>query len=136
MSKEFEFSSEALSDFLTFWRYINSQYNISKEIVEECNKATNDLLHQIELGSYEDRNKFATQLSKVRKKRREHKDFIDINESLHILLNSKEYVHVYRTLEQLLGAIRKQEKYVQNERSYNPRILTNLTIETGAKTDE
>lgn len=129
-------TSESLSEFLTFWRYINSQYQVSKEALESYNIATNDLLHQIELGKYDDRNKFATQLAKVRQSRRAHKDFIDVNAELYTLLNTKEYVKMYRTLEQLLGTIRKQERYVEGHRTYNPKILTNLTIETGVKPNE
>lgn len=123
-------TSESLSAFLTFWRDIISTYESSKDFLNLCNDATNDLLHQIELGTYDDRNKFATKLAKVRRERRKYKDYMDINESLYLLFKDPQYIKLYRTLEQYLGQIRKQEKYVETHRIYKPKIIKTLTIET------
>ena len=120
--------SSQLSDFLSLTRTLDQQYNLAKSAVLDSDKITQDLLHQIELGSAKDRNKYATVLSRVRKQRRVSKDIIDVTENLVTYLRSKEVITVIRHLEQLLGDVRKQESYVENHRKYNPKAYKNLSI--------
>lgn len=121
--------STQLSDFLTFSRTIQSKHEIAFQEVKKCDKETQDILHQIELGTAKERNKFATHLAKVRKERRVAKDVVDVTTDLVAFMQSKEFVTTYRRLEQLLGDVRKKEQYVENHRKYNPRVCKNLTID-------
>ena len=121
-------TSTQLSNFLSFTRAITAQTIASKEHVGICEKQTLDLLHQIELGNSKERNKFATQLAHVRKSRRQSKDFLEVNNELVDYMQTQEFITVYRRLEQLLGSVRKHERYIENKRAYNPRACTNLTI--------
>ena len=99
--------------------------------VNDYDKATGDLKHQIELGAYKDRNKAATALKQVLQKRRIHKDYVDINSELNNYFRDPEFIKVYRKLEQILGTVRKQEKYVEGQRVYKPRYSSALlTIKT------
>lgn len=123
-------TSEQLADFLSFTRVVTSFCEFAKGSVSDDDKKSQDLMHQLELGTYKERQKFATQLANVRKHRRHYKDYITINEELCEYIKSPEFVKVYRRLEQILGTIRKQERYVEGKRSYNPRILDTLTIRT------
>ena len=117
-----------LSNFLAFTRALCAETIASKEHVNICEKQTTDLLHQLELGSAKERNKFATQLARVRRARRKSKDFLEVNNELAEYMQTQEFIVVYRRLEQLLGSVRKHERYIENKRAYNPRVCTNLTI--------
>lgn len=125
-----EKTSEILSEFLSLWRSINSQCPKAEQELVKYNDATQDLLHQIELGTYDNRNKFATRLARVRQERRRHKDYLDINNPLYVLFQQPEAIKFYRTLEQLLGQIRKQEQYVEGHRTYKAKVVKDLTINT------
>ena len=129
-------SSEYISNFLAFTRYVQSEYKLKHEDVGTCDNATQDILHQIELGSYKERNKFTTQLAKVRRERRVAKDFVDINKQIVEYVQSDEFKKVYKSLEQLLGEVRKKEAYVENHRQYNARVYNNLPISSKETKDD
>lgn len=126
--------SISLETFLNLCRKVKSDYVIAGNEVEICNKATNDLLHQIELGPYKDRARFSTQLARVRKHRRVYKDYVDVYAPLHTFVTSDEGKVTIRRLEQLLGEIRKTERKINNPRVYHPKVLDNLTIENKGET--
>ena len=131
MKKEDKKSSEYISEFLNFTRDLHALFDFHYGAVNDCDCACGDLKHQIELGPYKDRNKAATDFKKVLQKRRIHKDFVDVNSELVKYFKDPEFVKVYRRLEQLLGAVRKQEKYVEGQRVYRPRsTVSTLTIKT------
>lgn len=131
MKKEDKKSSEYISEFLNFTRDLQALFDFHYGAVNDCDYACGDLKHQIELGPYKDRNKAATAFKKVLQKRRIHKDFVDINSELVKYFKDPEFIKVYRRLEQLLGAVRKQEKYVEGQRVYRPRsTVSTLTIKT------
>lgn len=131
MKKEDKKSSEYISEFLNFTRDVQSQYDFHFNAVNDYDKETGDLKHQIELGPYKDRNKAATALKWALLKRRVHKDYVDINSELVKYFNDPDFIKVFRKLEQLLGAVRKQEKYVEGQRVYRPRsTISTLTINT------
>lgn len=121
-------TSDHISNFLAFTRDLQTEYSINYTDVGTCDDATQDILHQIELGSYKDRNKYTTQLAKIRKRRRKSKDFVDINKTFVEYIKSDEFKKVYKVLEKLLGDVRKQENYVESHRQYNARICDNLSI--------
>lgn len=116
-------SSEQLSSFLSFCRDVQSQYSNCTTELDKCEQATQDLLHQLEIGLSRDRGKFATKLSHVRKQRRNYKNFVDINKVLVEYMQSDEFVRVYRRLEQMLGEVRKKEKYINNTRQYKSKRI-------------
>lgn len=121
-------SSELISEFLSFVREVQGLYDFHSNAVHDCDKATGDLKHQIELGPYRDRNKTATLMKNVLQKRRIHKDYVDVNSELYKYFSDPEFIKVYRKLENLLGTVRKQEKYIEGKRVYIPRALDTLTI--------
>ena len=129
--KEDKKSSEYISEFLNFTRDLQDLFDFHYDAVNDCDCACGDLKHQIELGPYKDKNKAATALKKVLQRRRIHKDFVDVNSELVKYFKDPEFIKVYRRLEQLLGAVRKQEKYVEGQRVYRPRsTISTLTIKT------
>lgn len=123
-------TSEQLSTFLAFVRALTSEYDYQHDEVNKYDKETQDILHQFEFGSRKERAKFATQLSRIRKQRRISKDFVDVNSELVQYLKSHEFVAMQRKLEQYLGNCRKQERYVEQQRSYRSRVRDDLTIRT------
>lgn len=124
-------SSEVLSQFLELVRDVIKTTQSTKEDLDVVEKETIDLLHEIELGSYKTRSKYATQLANVRKRRRKLKDYLCVNEQLNEYFTSKEFTQVYKKLETLLGTVRKQENYVKQHREYTARVCNNLTITKG-----
>lgn len=124
-------SSEYISEFLNFMRTVQTEYEAEFGAVGECDNETSDLLHQIELGSYTDRKRFATQLAHCRQRRREHKDYTDVHYKLYeYFKRDKDAIAFYRRMEQLLGDVRKAEKNIESTRSYYPRVRKDLTIRT------
>lgn len=124
-------SSEYISEFLNFMRTVQTEYEAEFAAVGECDNETSDLLHQIELGSYSDRKRFATQLAHCRQRRREHKDYTDVHYKLYeYFKRDKDAIAFYRRMEQLLGDVRKAEKNIESTRSYYPRVRKDLTIRT------
>lgn len=128
MSKKQTAESERLSSFMSFVRDSKSTVEIAKDVVITCDKETQDLLHQLELGPYKDRQKFTTQLAHVRRQRRNAKDYILVHEDFVELFSTPEGVKVLRSLEQILGQMRKSEQQIKTQRSYRPRVRTDLTI--------
>lgn len=121
-------SSENISNFLTFCKSVSSEYKTHYEAVNKYDYETQDVLHQLELGSYKQRARFANALAKIRKQRRISKDFVDINATLVEYMTTPEFIKVQRQLEQLLGACRKQEAHVESQRVYRARVRNDLTI--------
>ena len=89
MKKKDGLFSEKIADFLNFQRKAESDYSNAVEMVAILDKATQDILHQIELGSAKDRDKAATQLAHVRRERRKYKDIADNYEPFINLITDK-----------------------------------------------
>ena len=128
--KKERLTSEIVADFLSTCKEIKSEYQHAYEEVNIRDKQTQDVLHQIELGSAADRSKFMTQLARIRQERRVYKDFVDIHSKFVALLDDKQTAGTMRMLEQQLGELRKQENAIHTRRAYRPRSLKNLTIRT------
>lgn len=129
MSKK-QTDSDKLTQFLNFIRDSSTNLDQQNLIVKECDKETQDLLHQIELGPCKDRQKFCTQLAHVRRKRRLAKDYIAIHEELVSQFNNPDGKKMLRSLEQILGTMRKNEREIAAQRAYRPRVRQDLTINT------
>jgi len=117
--------SEEISRFLIIMKQSQLDYNYNYENVNKKDKETQDLLHQLELGKYKDRDKSATKLAKVRKERRIFKDIVENTEPINKYI--EENKKIINGLTQLLGQVRKAEKSHEG-RIYIPKIREDLTI--------
>ena len=131
-------TSKNIENFLNFYDAVKREYDIASDMVNQCDKLTQDLLHRLELESLStnEKNKIATQLKYCRKDRRYWKDIVEELESFVTMFNQTEAslsdnkkkaeVEANRRfinmLRETLGKTRKQEGYHAN-RSYKPRII-------------
>ena len=76
--------SEVLREFLTLAEQAKKEYQAAKEAVDQEDKLTQDMLHQLELAplSYSQRCKLMTPLRACRRDRRYYKDLMEETESL------------------------------------------------------
>lgn len=130
--------SKNIENFLNFYDAVKRDYDTAFEMVNQCDKLTQDLLHRLELDSLStgEKNKIATQLKYCRKDRRYWKDIVEETESFVNMFNQTEAslsdgkkkaeVEANRRfinmLRETLGKTRRQEGYHAN-RSYKPRII-------------
>lgn len=130
--------SKNIENFLNFYDAVKREYDIAFEMVNQCDKLTQDLLHRLELESLStgEKNKIATQLKYCRKDRRYWKDIVEETESFVNMFNqieasqadSKKKAEIeanrrfINMLRETLGKTRRQESYHAN-RSYKPRII-------------
>lgn len=113
-------NSEIISNFLALCREASSRCAFAQELLNETNAKTQDILHYLELENpkYKERAKLATELAAVRKQRREYKDEVEEYVGIaEFAEKNKSFIH---SLEQLLGEVRKVEKY-HAERHYTPK---------------
>ena len=131
-------TSKNIENFLNFYDAVKRDYDIAFEMVNQCDKLTQDLLHRLELESLStgEKNKIATQLKYCRKDRRYWKDIVEELESFVTMFNQTEASlsdnkkkaeieanrRFINMLRETLGKTRKQEGYHAN-RSYKPRII-------------
>jgi prephenate dehydrogenase len=131
-------TSKNIENFLNFYDAVKRDYDTAFEMVNQCDKLTQDLLHRLELESLStgEKNKIATQLKYCRKDRRYWKDIVEETESFVNMFNQTEAslsdgkkkaeVEANRRfinmLRETLGKTRRQEGYHAN-RSYKPRII-------------
>lgn len=129
MARKNNVPSDNIASFLNFCRDIQDTYNDAFNRVNVLDKATQDLLHQIELGSSKDRDKAATQLAHVRRERRQYKDIVDNCEPFINFITDKtqkyDVPYMLRKLSECLGEVRKRERSKSN-RAYMPRVIKQL----------
>jgi len=113
-------TSKIIEEFLNLCNNAERQFEFNKEIVDNCNKKTNDYSHRLELenDTYNDRVKLQTQQRKNLKERRESKNIIEILEPIIEYKNGNK--NSLNMLRQTLGKIRKVENYHEN-RTYRKR---------------
>lgn len=116
--------SKYLSDFLDFLSEAQSHYNFCIDEMETQDKLTQDYLHSLELDELKckERSKLATQLSINRKDRRYFKDRIEELEPLVKFFEESQNKKVLNNLKNVLGDVRKAERYHKN-RTYIPKIM-------------
>ena len=95
--------------------------------LDENERITQDILHQMELGSYNEGRKWYGALRKTRKDRRVNKDTIEILAKFNSLMETDYAVKFMRQLDEVLGDARNQEKKLTN-RHYNAKYIQNLPI--------
>lgn len=114
--------AEQLKQFLNFVDESRRLYSLAEENVKKEEKRQIDLLHEIEFSaSYNERNKAATKLYQCRKGRRHYKDMMKRYEQVVIFLSDSQNQKVINQLRQLLGRQRREEEYLDNERTYKMR---------------
>lgn len=113
--------SESISKFVSILNDAKTRLPALKEELETVEKQQQDILHAIENSGYDDGRKLCSMLKKVRKHRRKIKDDIAIYEPICELASTLATKGAISTIEQSLGAIRKQERYLEN------RFYTNRT---------
>lgn len=112
--------SESLENFLGYLREVQQEYNIAGLTEQEANNATQDILHNLELcdNKYHDCAKLSLALRAVRQERRAAKDTQQILQPVISWIGQN--AKTIKSLEQLLGAVRKAEKNIDC-RHYNPK---------------
>lgn len=127
--------SSELKIISNLFRELIHDYDYASSECEKLDKAQQDLLHAIEFCDYDERGKIATQLAKVRRERRIHKDTMALLNPMYELLKAKTGNEFANQLTQTLGKTRKAEQYLETKR-YFPRILKNLKFKNGQKENE
>ena len=112
--------SEHIESFLNFLREAQREYNIAADDEKSANGATQDILHSIELEEhkYHEYARLSKALREVRQERRRAKDIEQQIQPLQEWVT--ENAKALKTLEQVLGAVRKAERSMQ-ERNYISR---------------
>lgn len=128
--------SEYIDEFLTFLREAWSEHYVAGEQQDEANKETQDILHWIEFQQQEPNPEVSARiqdaLHTIRQNRREAKDWETITSPVVDWISENEPVR--KSLERLLGEVRKAEKSTQNLHYMNKtdimaRILTEEAVE-------
>jgi len=115
-----EVVSESIEDFLSFLREAEQQYKTADLDEKDANDATQDILHAVELNTYNPRKtaRLVKTLHNVRRTRREAKETMEVLSP--VLAWAEENKTMVKSLERLLGNVRKVERRIQ-ERQYTPR---------------
>jgi hypothetical protein len=102
-------------------------YEINVQRMDENDNITQDILHQMELGSYNEGRKWYGQLRKTRKDRRENKNTLEILCKFKALMEDKNSIQFMRQLDEALGDARKAEKSIST-RYYCAKYIKDLPI--------
>lgn len=114
-----------LRDFVKAINQVKAEYRFYTDKVVELDKATQDILHQLELGDRSERNKWTTKLVQTRKERRYAKD--KTIELQPLFTYAEQSMPDVKKVERLLGDYRK-EKSKLKDRKYSARVIKNLSI--------
>ena len=114
-------TSYYIESFLNYISSVEKSFPFMELEMEKKNDETQDILHEIELGNttYKERAKIATRLRNVRKERRVVKDYLEEISALVQWVDENK--SCLNKLKEVLGQVRKQEKYHQN-RTYHKRV--------------
>lgn len=123
--------SKGLDTFLSYLRETEETYRMAEAIRVEMDAAQQDLLHALELGQYDsrDRARLALKLREVRRERRKAKNTLEQTGPVVSWLEQNK--GTVKALERLLGEVRKLERYAET-RVYTPRtqVLEETVKET------
>lgn len=116
--------SETVSRFLLDMDQAQKDYNWALQEESRMEKLTQDYLHMLEFGDldYRRRAAVAKAIKECRVKRRESKDIINTTEPLVDFFNGERGKMLISQLQQVLGKIRKEEKFIE-QRTYIPKVL-------------
>ena len=119
-SKRIESIRDGLRDLIYIYETNCTQLDNNENI-------TQDILHQMELGSYNEGRKWYGALRKARKDRRVNKDTLEILHKFAALMEADYAIKFMRQLDEVLGDARNQEKKLAN-RHYTARYIHDLPI--------
>ena len=132
-SIELDYDLDTLLGSINSLQELITLYTVCEEQVEYEQQITQDLLHAIEFSTnYKERCKYATQLHYNRQRRRVYKNTMIVLKSLVDFIQKEENVKVVNKLTNILGEARKIKLH-SNDKSYSPRILTELGVFTNGK---
>jgi len=115
--------SEELAAFLNFVDSCTQEYWWACDGVSEEDKRLQDLLHAMEFASDKaERNRVATKLQISRRTRWTRKDLVKRDERIVKFFEEPENRKTLNRMRQLLGQQRKEEEYLEGERTYKPRV--------------
>ena len=115
-------TSEELKRFLDFVKECGTKYEIAHEAMRTEEKREQDFIHSIEFENHvENRSKTCTKLRACLMERRRNKDVVEELEPIIEFMSNPHNKRVIDQLSQVLGKVRKAEKYHEN-RSYHPRV--------------
>ncbi len=114
--------SEQISDFVKLLNSVKPSFDYMYDKMKEQDSLTQDILHKLELEDmkYKERAKLATKLQKSRRMRHTYKDCVEELEPIKDF--AEENRKLINSLTQLIGAVRKAEKY-HTDRKYFLRII-------------
>lgn len=114
--------SDEIKAFLDFINESKKLYAYAVDRVTEEEKRQMDLIHAIEFeNSCKERSKLSTKLHGCRLDRRRYKDILEEREEIVKFFQDPQHKKTLDQLTQLLGKVRKVEKYHSN-RTYYPRV--------------
>jgi len=113
-------TSKPIDDFLIFLRECEQRFHMAEADEQEANGITNDIHHSMELVDHDDSEilQLGHELIAARRQRRSAKD--TMNETAPVLSWMDGNRATIKSLENLLGEVRKAERIAQN-RIYTPR---------------
>lgn len=121
--------SSQIKEFLDFIDECRKMYDIALQNMKQEDAKLQDFLHAIEFEtSSKRRGPIDTKLHKSRNERRRNKDIVEETEEIVKFFQETQHRKTLEQLRQLLGKVRKVEKYHQ-ERRYYPRVRRNDVAE-------
>lgn len=122
MAKEIK-PSKHLEDFLNFLDQCSREYQYAFDNMSKEDKRLQDLLHEIEFAADKaEKNRAATSLQRSRRERRKNKDMVKLYERIVKFSEDQSNRRTINLLRQLLGHQRKEEEYLQSNRTYKKRV--------------
>ena len=119
--------------FAESFKSIRTKYETYSKLVEKYDKATQDILHKMELDnlSQSDKLKFATKLAHIRRDRRFFKDKVEALADLMAKFDGygQSFVGNINKMGAIAGNSRKSYTNRLN-RKYTPRVITDLVIDS------
>ena len=110
--------STGIENFLNFLRKTSQDNSVMKEDVRDCENITQDVMHTLELGKPDapTQSRLSVLLTATRRRRRIDKNTIEITDP--ISLWCKQNKSAMRSLEELLGTVRKIERDINSMHTY------------------
>lgn len=110
--------STEISNFLSFLKHATRTNSAARDDWKDCDNLTQDILHTLELSNANaaQKSKLASLLTKTRKRRRVDKNIVDITNPISNWY--KQNKSAVKSLEDLLGTVRKIEKEVNSMHTY------------------
>lgn len=118
-----------LSELVKIYDFCEDQLDVEQQI-------TQDLLHAIEFSNnHKERYKYSTILHYNRKRRRLYKDAMTVLKPIIEFIQKDENKKVLNRLSNILGEARKVKSH-NVDRTYSPRVLTELGVFINGKSNE